>query len=118
MQSDWAVHFIAPDGRTRIGPWLLHDTHEEVRRLLSWGNLSAEEMEKHETNMRRWGFSSVVWQLSDRQFRQLIKRGKGWPWNGCELRKMKEAEKYSPDHLAGRGLNGHRPQRIKRDKLS
>ena len=20
--SDWAVHFIAPDGKTRIGPWL------------------------------------------------------------------------------------------------
>ena len=41
MASDWAVHFIAPDGHTRIGPWLLHDSHDEPRRwscspMLSW----------------------------------------------------------------------------------
>jgi len=32
--SDWSVHFIAPDGRTRIGPWLLLDSHDEVLEIL------------------------------------------------------------------------------------
>jgi hypothetical protein len=35
--DDWSVHFIAPDGKTRIGPWLLLDSHDEFRKLLSWG---------------------------------------------------------------------------------
>lgn len=30
--------------------------------------------------------------LCDRQLAQLIERGEAWPWNGYELRKMKEAE--------------------------
>jgi hypothetical protein len=34
--NDWAVHFIAPDGQTRIGPWLLHDSHKEVLKILPW----------------------------------------------------------------------------------
>ena len=28
--SDWSVHFIGPDGQTRIGPWLLLDSPDEV----------------------------------------------------------------------------------------
>jgi hypothetical protein len=100
--SDWAVHFIAPDGQTRIGPWLLHDTAEEVEKLLAWGNVSTEELEEHRTNIRRWGASSVVWQLSDRQLAQLIERGEGWPWNGYELRKMKQEGNYPPRRLAYR----------------
>ncbi len=55
------MHFIAPDGKTRIGPWLLHDSHDDVRTL--------------------------------------IDRCKGWPWNGYELRTMKQAEKYPPKRL-------------------
>lgn len=97
--SDWAVHFIAPDGRTRIGPWLLHDTSSEVDALLAWGTIAPDELEEHALNIRRWGASSVVWQLTDRQLAQLIERGKGWPWNGYELRKMKEAGKYPPKRL-------------------
>jgi hypothetical protein len=34
MCSDWSVHFIGPDGQTRIGPWLLLDNHDEVRAIL------------------------------------------------------------------------------------
>ena len=34
--SDWAVHFIAPDGKTRIGPWLLHESHDQVLMILEW----------------------------------------------------------------------------------
>lgn len=71
----------------------------EVDAVLAWGNVFAEELEEHETNIRRWGTSSVVWQLTDRQLAQLIERGKGWPWNGYELRKMKEAGKYPPKRL-------------------
>lgn len=28
------MHFIGPDGQTRIGPWLLHDSHDEVLKIL------------------------------------------------------------------------------------
>ena len=31
MSSDWAVHFIGPDGHTRIAPGLLHGSHDEVK---------------------------------------------------------------------------------------
>ena len=99
MSSNWAVHFIGPDGRTRVGPWLLHDDHDNVRKLLSWGNTTAEEMEEHERNIQRWGFSTVVWHLDDRKLAQLIERGRGWPWNGYELKKMKEAGQYPPQAL-------------------
>jgi hypothetical protein len=37
MESDWSVHFIGPDGQTRIGPWLLLDSHDEVRAILRCG---------------------------------------------------------------------------------
>jgi hypothetical protein len=30
MESNWAVHFIDTDGQTRIGPWLLCDSHDDV----------------------------------------------------------------------------------------
>lgn len=82
MSNDWAVHFIGPDGHTRIGPWLLHDSHDEVRKLLRWGNISEEELAEHESSIRCWNVSSVAWQLTDRQLAQLIERGRGWPWNG------------------------------------
>jgi hypothetical protein len=96
MSSDWSVHFIGPDGRTRIGPWLLLDTHDAVRAILRWGNVSAEEMEEHERSMRCWGVSSVALELSERQLAALIERGRAWPWNGYQLRLMKEAGKYPP----------------------
>jgi hypothetical protein len=40
--------------------------------------------------------SSAVLNLTDRQLAALIERGHGWPWNGYELRLMKEAGKYPP----------------------
>ena len=98
-KSDWDVHFIAPDGRTRIGPWLLMDNHDQVRAILRWGNVSAEELEEHESSIRRWGVSSVGLDLTEKQLDDLIERGRGWPWNGYELRLMKEAGKYPPTRL-------------------
>jgi hypothetical protein len=38
MTSDWSVHFIGPDGKTQVGPWLLLDSHEEVGAILRWGH--------------------------------------------------------------------------------
>ena len=91
--------FIGPDGRTRIGPWLLFDSHEEVLEILRWGDISADELEEHESSLRRWNFSSAVLHLTEPKYRVLIERGRGWPWNGYELRLMKEAGKYPPTRL-------------------
>jgi hypothetical protein len=102
MCSDWSIHFIGPDGRTRIGPWLLLDNHDEVRAILRWGNASAAEMSKHEDSIRCWGVSSVALELREQQYGKLVERGKGWPWNGYELRLMKKAGKYPPQRLPGR----------------
>jgi hypothetical protein len=44
LSSDWAVHFIEPDGKTRIGPWLLHESHDEVLTSLIWGNPTEDEI--------------------------------------------------------------------------
>jgi hypothetical protein len=85
MESDWSLHCIGPDGQTRVGPWLLLDSHDEVREILPWGSASEAELVDHESNIRRWGAYTVVLLLTDRQPKQLIERGKGWPWNGYEL---------------------------------
>src|ERR1700739_1758878 len=96
MQSDWSVHFIGPDGKTRIGPWLLLDNEDEVTAILRWGNITDEELEEHKSSIRRWGTSSVALYLSDSQLKSLIERGKGWPWTGYELKQMKDAGKSPP----------------------
>ena len=52
MSGDWSVSFIGPDGRTPVGPWLLFDSHEEVKtKVLRWGNISAAEHDRHERSM-------------------------------------------------------------------
>jgi hypothetical protein len=40
--------------------------------------------------------------LTDQQLAALIQRGRGWPWNGYELRLMKEAGKYPLQRLIAR----------------
>jgi hypothetical protein len=110
MESDWSLHFVEPDGQTRVGPWLLLDTHDEVRQILHWGNASEAELVEHETNIRRWGTSTVVLQLSGRQLDQLVDRGNGWPWNGYELRQMKLAGKYPRKPLPNVS-SGKQPQK-------
>jgi hypothetical protein len=70
-----------------------------VRAILRWGNISDGELADHENNIRRWGVSSVGLNLTERQLAALIERGRGWPWNGYELRLMKEAGKYPPTRL-------------------
>jgi hypothetical protein len=51
MESDWSLHFIGPDGHTRVGPWLLLESHDEVGDILRWGNISEAELTEHETNI-------------------------------------------------------------------
>jgi hypothetical protein len=94
--SDWAVHFIGPDGQTRIGPWLLHHSHDEVLKILHWCGVTDDELAEHHSAIRRWGCSSVVVMLADAKLAAVIERGRGWPWNDYELRLMKEVGKYPP----------------------
>jgi hypothetical protein len=79
MTNDWSVHFIRPDGKTRIGPWLLLESHDQVSAILRWGNINDEELSEHENSIRRWGVSSAILNLTDRQFAALIQRGRGRP---------------------------------------
>jgi len=99
MQSNWAVHFIDTDGRTRIGPWLLCDAAEEVEKVLLWGHATLEDLAEHRRNITRWGVGGATLHLTSRERHQLIVRGQGWPWNGYELRKMKDAGRYPPQRL-------------------
>ena len=75
MTRDWSVNFIGPDGKTRVGPWLLLNSHDEVRAILRWGNVSDEELAERESSIRRWGVSSAVLNLTERQLAELIERG-------------------------------------------
>jgi hypothetical protein len=99
MTSDWSVNFIGPDGKTRNGPWLLLDSHDEVRAILRWGDITAEELTSHENSIRCWGVSSAVLNLTDKQLVAFIERDCGWPWSGHELRLMKEAGRYPPERI-------------------
>ena len=94
--DEWSVHFIGPDGKTRIGPWLLHDSHDQVLEILRWCDIPEEELVEHHSAIRRWGCNSAVVMLSDAKLKALIERGRGWPWNGYELKQMKLAGKYPP----------------------
>jgi hypothetical protein len=95
-ERDWAVHFIGPDGRTRIGPWLLLENDAAVVKILRWCGASDEDVEDYHCDMHRWGHSSVDINLSDSKLAALVARGRGWPWNGYELLQMKEAGRYPP----------------------
>jgi hypothetical protein len=72
-----------------------------VRAILRWGNLAAEELAERENSIRRLGVSSAVLHVTDRQLAALIERGRGWPWNGYELRLMKAAGRYPPKRFDG-----------------
>lgn len=74
--SDWSVHFIGPDGKMCIGPWLLLDSQEDVLRILRWCELTEEELAEHESSQRRWGVSSVAVFLTDRKLAALIEKGR------------------------------------------
>ena len=99
MQRDWAVHFIDSDYRTRIGPWLLCDSHEDVLKILHWGHIAPEDLAEHYRNIARWGVGGGWLHLSSRERHQLIARGHGWPWTGYELLKMKERGCCPPQRL-------------------
>ena len=44
MERDWSLHFIGPDDHTRVGPWLLLESDDEVKDILRWGNISEAEL--------------------------------------------------------------------------
>ena len=81
-EQDWAVHFIGPDGRTRVGPWLLFENDDEVVKILRWGAISDDDLKEYHRDIKRWGCSSVNLMLTNAQLAALIERGRGWPWNG------------------------------------
>ncbi len=99
MRNGWTVHFLDSDGRSRIGPWLLCDCHDEVLKIFAWGHISPGDLAEHHRDIARWGVGGGALHLSRRERHKLIARGHRWPWNGYELRKMKEARRYPPQRL-------------------
>src|SRR5882757_7483512 len=99
QSQDWSVHFMDSDGKTRIGPWLLFDSADDIRRIFKWARATPEQLEDFESCIRRWGQGSVSVTLTDKQRAHLIERGKGWPWNGYELSLMKKVGMYPPKQL-------------------
>lgn len=98
FKNDWCVHFV--EGQHGIGPWLLCDAREQVEGIIAWGHAAAEDVRVFWDDLTHCGFSSVALHLSDAERAALIKRGRGWPWNGFELLKMKAEGKYPPTRLA------------------
>jgi hypothetical protein len=99
MQRDWSVTFSESADPTAKFPWLLCDSHDDVLKILQWGHTSGPDLDEHHRNMKRWGVGGGRLQLSTIERLQLIARGRGWPWNGYELKRMKEAGMYPPQRL-------------------
>lgn len=79
MQNGWSLTFTDTDGKTRIGPWLLCDSHAEVVKILRWGNITDDDLDKHHYDLRRWGIAGGKLHLSSRQRQLLIVRGQDGP---------------------------------------
>jgi hypothetical protein len=98
--SEWCVHFVITLTQIPIGPWLLFNSSDEVKaKVFRWGDVSSEQIEQYEIDLRRWGIGSVHMHLTDPQLHALAERKRGWPWNGYELIQMKKAGRYPPIRL-------------------
>jgi hypothetical protein len=98
--KEWCVHFVVTATQIPVGPWLLFDSNDEIKaKVFTWGQVAEEDLAQYEIDLRRWGIGSVHIQLTDKQLSDLVARERGWPWNGYELRLMKEAGKYPPQRL-------------------
>jgi hypothetical protein len=78
MFSEWAVHLMDTDGQTRIGPWLLSDSHDEALRILTWGHITPGDIAEHHGNMARWGVGGMAPPVQPRATPH-HPRGHGWP---------------------------------------
>ena len=98
--SHWCVHFVVSATQIPVGPWLLFDSNDEIKaKVFNWGHVAEENLAQYEIDLRRWGIGSVQMELTDNQLSVLAHRKRGWPWNGYELRLMKEAGDYPPKRL-------------------
>ena len=73
--NGWAVHFLETDCRTRVGPWLLLDTHERVLMMLSRVHVRPENMVAHHEHIRAWGVDSLHFHMTDQQYADLVAAG-------------------------------------------
>ena len=88
------------DYQTRIGPWLLFDSRGEFEsRVLDWGHVTERDMDEYRHDLDRTGFSTIHLHLTDSERAGLIERGRGWPWTGYNLLRMREQGKYPPERM-------------------
>lgn len=76
IQSGWSVTFTETDGQTRIGPWLLCNSHEDVLQILTWGHIEKDSLAMHHRNLARWSVGSGTLYLSTKERYQLVARGR------------------------------------------
>ena len=98
------MNWISP-GRAEASSELALRGYAFLPRLMR-PRVSCEALARLEFFCKMRPLSSAVLDLSERQLATLIERGRGWPWNGYELRLMKEAGKYPPARVIV-----HRPLR-------
>jgi hypothetical protein len=100
--SAWCVHFVITITQIPIGPWLLFDSNDEIKaKVFTWGDVTADQLQQYDTDLRRWGIGNVHMLLTDQQLHSLAERKRGWPWNGYELIQMRNAGQYPPKRLLG-----------------
>ncbi len=87
--TDSAVHFMDEDGCTRIGPWLILDTLQDVETLLRKGNITDDDLAEFQRDMRAWGQTSTHIHLDADAYAKLVAEGIKRPWNGYEERKRR-----------------------------
>jgi hypothetical protein len=98
--SAWCVHFVITITQIPLEPWLLFGSSDEIKaKVFTWGDVSAEQIQQYETDLRRWGIGNVHMLLTDQQLHSLAERKRGWPWNGYELIQMRNAGQYPPKRL-------------------
>ena len=77
--SAWCVHFVITITQIPIGPWLLFDSNDEIKaKVFTWGDVTADQLQQYDTDLRRWGVGNVHMLLTDQQLHSLAERKRGW----------------------------------------
>jgi hypothetical protein len=94
MHGHGAVHvaFLAPDGRTSVGPSLRFESREKAMKSVDRGRTSAAAREEALRAIQQWGRTSVNVCLDDAQSARLLSTGVLPPRKSYELQQQTNAK--------------------------